>query len=324
VTPALGIVGGGGLAVALAELVAGEDRPVLLHVDAAEADGVRARREHPDLPGVALPPAVRIEPSLRDLAGAARLILCTAPAAELPAVARALGDVTGPSHILVHAVGALIGDDDPVMASAILRAETATRRVGVLAGPALARDLAARRPTAVVVASTFDEVIGAARGALAAPPALHVYGSHDLVGVELSAALAGIFSIAVGLADGLGFEASTRALLLCRAVAEGSRLVVAAGGRERTCAGLAGLGDILVRCSGAGEREAEYARGLALARGESGTEAADGASARAAALLARRTGVRTRILDAVAAVLSGELAPAAAADRLLETSTVEE
>src|SRR5207237_2109848 len=99
---------------------------------------------------------------------------------------------------------------------------------------------------------------------LNAPPALRVYGSKDLAGVELASALAGAYTVALGNSDGLGMGPGPRAVLITRAVAEASRLGLAAGAEARTFAGLAGLGNLLVRAS---DRSADYVFGRRLASG---------------------------------------------------------
>src|SRR5262249_4133561 len=185
----------------------------------------------------------------------------------------------------------------------LVRDETSIKRVGVLAGPALARDLAERRTCAVVIASLFDDVIAATRAALEVPGVLHVYGSHDLVGVELASAISGALTIALGLARGLGVGAGPRAVLVTRAVAEGSRLCAAAGAQARTFAGMAGLGNLLVR--GAGDRSDDYLLGVAVAKGTPpARRETEGARAALAGLkLAGRLGVRAPLLAAVVAVV---------------------
>src|SRR5262249_54936059 len=149
---------------ALARLVADSGRDVVLHGDADR------------LAGATFAPRVRATSDLAEVARACRLLLLAVPSPRVPDIIRGLGEVTSRRHLLVHALGApAVGRPVPDIA----RHETPIKRIGVLAGPALAKDLAERRPCAVVVASSFDEVIAATRTALDVPAALHVYGSHD-------------------------------------------------------------------------------------------------------------------------------------------------
>ena len=162
--------------------------------------------------------------------------------------ARALGDVVDGRHMLVHAIGALAGPDD-ARAERGVAEETPARRIGALAGPALPADLVAGRFAAMVCASPFDEVTREARRLLNLPPAIRLYTSRDLPGVELAAALSGAYTVAFGMADALGMGPGPRAVLVTRVVAEAQRLVEALGGEPRTFTGLAGLGNLLVRTS---------------------------------------------------------------------------
>jgi glycerol-3-phosphate dehydrogenase (NAD(P)+) len=321
---ALGVIGAGAFGTALASVVAGAGATVHLFADdAATAEEInRQRTNERRLPGVAVAPGVRASADLAEVTGAARLLVLAVPSPRVAEVVRALGAVTDGRHLLVHALGAPVGMMQT--ASMLIQAETSIRRVGVLAGPALARDLAEHRPCSLVVASLFDEVIQRSRAALAVPGTLHVYGSHDLVGVELASGVSGGLTVALGLADGLGAHPGPRAALVCRAIAEGTRLLVAAGARERTFSGLAGLGNLLVRA--ASERSDDYRLGLEIARGEPLTrkETEGSRAAVAAVQLADRLNVRVRTLAAVAAVTHGGVPVAQAAARLSEGAAEEE
>jgi len=201
------------------------------------------------LPGLAIDPLVHPTTDLAQ-AARARLLVLTLPSLRVVDTILALGAHVSGEHVVLHALGAPV-DVGGALArvSQVIRAETAVRRIGVLAGPALPQDLATGRPAALVVASAFDEVVAQARRVFDVPARLRVYGSRDLSGVELASALSSALTIALGLADGLGMGAGPRAVLVCRAVAEATRLIVAAGGVEKTFAGLAGLGNLLVRAS---------------------------------------------------------------------------
>jgi glycerol-3-phosphate dehydrogenase (NAD(P)+) len=270
---------------------------------------------------------VRATSDLGAVARAARLLLLAVASPRVPEVVHALGAVADGRHLLVHAIGApvtLPGGGTRV--AELVSRETSIKRIGVLAGPALARDLVERKPCAVIAASSFDEVVQRTRAALEVAGVLRVYGSRDLIGVELASALSGALTIALGLADGLGLGAGPRAVLLCRAVAEGTRLSAAAGARERTFGGLAGLGNLLVRAAPGGDRSDDYQLGVALARGQTPERReTEGSRAAAAAVkLGRRLGARTPILDAVYGVVHEGVPVAQAAARLGETAAEEE
>jgi glycerol-3-phosphate dehydrogenase (NAD(P)+) len=326
---ALGIIGAGAFGTALADVVATRGISVMLHGDDPEVvEGLRRDRTNEKrLPGVTVHEGVRVTGELAEVARATRLLLLAVPSPRVVDTVKRLGDVVDGRHMIVHAIGAPV---EPVemtgrTVSQVLRDETPVKRIGALAGPALARDLTARRPCAVVIASPFDEVIAATRAALSAPPVLRVYGGRDLQGVELASALSGALTVAVGLADGLGVGAGPRAVLVSRGVAECTRLVALAGGAERTFVGLAGLGNLLVRTSSASaEWSSDYQLGVQLARGGAPRESEGTRAAQSGALLGRRHHVRTPILDAVVQVAIERVPVKQAAAKLLENVSEEE
>ncbi len=314
----VGIIGAGSWGTAVAQLVASRGQTAWLYAEdpAIVAEINERHTNERRLPGVTLDERVQATHELGQVATAARLLVLAVPSPRVAEVVCALGDVTDGRHLLVHAIGApadLPGGGKLV--ADLVRQETSMKRIGVLAGPALAGDLAERRPCAVVCASHFDEVIAATRASLETPGVLRVYGSPDLAGVEISSALSGAMTIAIGLADGLGLGGGPRAVLVCRALAEGTRLSVAAGARERTFAGLAGLGNLLARAGS--DLSRDYRLGLELARGHGERRETEGARAAAAAVkLGRRLNVRTPILDAVVGIVHEGLSVKEAATRL--------
>ncbi len=324
---AVGVIGSGAFATALAGAIAGRGQEVVMHADdAATAKEINeSKKNERRLAGYTLPAGVKATVDLGAVTRAARLLILAVPSPKVNDVIRQLGDVVDGHHLLVHAIGAPASDGASV--SDKVREETCIRRIGALAGPALARDLADGKPCAILCASPFSEVVNATKAALHVPGLLHVYRSHDLPGTEIASALSGAMTIGLGLADGSGLGAGPRALLVVRATSECIRLVMAAGGRDRTFVGLAGLGNLLVRASSSSsERSDDYQLGLALARGippaRRETEGARGGAA--SAKLAQRLGVRVPILDAVVAVVSGAVSVKQAATRLMETAIADE
>lgn len=329
---AIGIVGAGRFGTALGSVLARAGRRVVLWSrDPAIVEEIRATRRCARLPEAPLPEPLEATVDPRHLAAAARFLVLATSSTAVRERARELGDVVDGSHIVVHAVGALAAPaDEPGPPAAHMRVSEVmlqglpTLKVGVLAGPALPADLAEGTFSSMVVASAFDEVASEARRLLNAPPSLRIYSSRDLVGVELASALAGAYTVALGMADGLGMTAGPRAVLVTRVVAEASRLGAAAGAEARTFAGLAGLGNLLVRA--AGDRSADYVLGRRLAAGESAPGAlTEGARAASAGLaLARSLRVRMPVLGGLTAVLAGELSPRDAVAQLADSVAVEE
>jgi glycerol-3-phosphate dehydrogenase (NAD(P)+) len=326
----VGIVGAGAFGTALGSVLARAGRRVVLWTrDPAVAEEIRRTRRCPRLPAAALPEPLEPTTDPRRLAGEARFVVLAVTSTNVRRRARELGDVLDGSHIVVHAIGALAAPDpreagardagDSERVSQVMEHGLPTLKLGAIAGPALPDDLADGQYASIVVASLFDEVVGEGRRLLNAPPVLRVYGSKDLAGVELASALSGAYTVALGLADGLGVGPGPRAVLITRAVAEASRLGVAAGAEARTFAGLAGLGNLLVRAS---ERSADYQLGRRLAGGERADDTSRTEGARAALAgvdLAAKLRVRVPVLQGMAEVLAGKLDPRAAGNLMGET-----
>jgi glycerol-3-phosphate dehydrogenase (NAD(P)+) len=319
----IGIVGAGRFGTALGSVLARAGRRVVLWSrDAAVVEAIRTTRRCPRLPGAALPEPLEATSDPRRLASEARFLVLAVSSTDVRARARELGDVIDGSHIVVHAIGALAAPSSDRV-SQVMEDGLPTLKLGAIAGPALPDDLADGNSSSIVIASLFDQVVAEGRRLLNAPPVLRVYGSHDLVGVELASVLSGAFTVALGLSDALGVAPVTRAVLITRALAEASRLGAAAGADSRTFAGLSGLGNLLVRAS---ERSADYQLGRRLAEGAAAAaapaarEMTEGArAALAGAALARRLGVRVPVLQGIAAVLTGHLEPRQAASLIRDS-----
>lgn len=321
----VGIVGAGAFGTALGSVLARAGRRVLMWSrDPAIVAAIQTERRCPRLPQALLPDPLDATADPRRLAAEARFLVLATTSTGVRSRARELGDVLDGSHIVVHAVGALAAPTNERV-SEVMAQGLPTLKVGVIAGPALPQDLAEGQFSSMVVASRFDEVVREGRRLLNAPPQLRVYSSKDLVGVELASALAGAYTVALGLSDGLGMPPGPRAVLITRAVAEASRLGVAAGAEARTFAGLAGLGNLLVRTTG--DRSADYLLGRRLAEGVLAADVARTEGARAALAgseLAKTLRVRMPVLQGVAAVLSGKVEPRELASMVGDTVAIEE
>ena len=320
----VGIVGAGTFGTALSSVLARAGRRVVLWSrDQAVVDAITTERTCPRLPVAPLPPPLEATADPRRLASEARFVVLAVSSKDVRDRSRELGNFLDGSHIVVHAIGALAAPNNERV-SDVLQQGLPTLKLGVLAGPALPADLAEGQYSSMVVASAFDEVVREGRRLLNAPPALRVYSSKDLAGVELASALAGAYTVALGLSDGLGMGAGPRAVLITRAVAEASRLGVAAGAEARTFAGLAGLGNLLVRAS---DKSADYQLGRRIADGVVTADSSRTEGARAALAgveLAARLRVRMPVLQGVAAVLAGRAEPREAAQLVGDTVAVEE
>ena len=279
------------------------------------------------LPGVKLIEAIRPVGDVGAAVKDAETVVIAVPSHVFRGVARALAPHLAAGARVVSAAKGL--EEDRLARMSEILAEVLppahARRVAVLSGPTFAHEVGQGRPAAAVLASADGELARSLQAALATPT-FRLYTQADVTGVELGGALKNVMAIATGIADGLDLGYNARAALLTRGLAEITRLGVALGARARTFAGLTGLGDLILTCTGELSRNRRL--GLALARGQSladwqaGTRSvAEGVrTARAALALARRAGVVAPVIAEVSAVLFERKAPREALLALLSRS----
>jgi glycerol-3-phosphate dehydrogenase (NAD(P)+) len=320
----VGIVGAGGFGTGLAIALARAGRPVALYTRTpAVADAIRQTRRCPRLADAEVPAAVQVVTDVGALAAAARFLVVAVTSTDVTGRLAELGAALDGNHIVVHAIGALAVPGD-VRVTELIEKLTPALRIGVLAGPALPLDLARGQFASMVLGSTFAEVAHEGRRLFNLPPGLRLYTSTDVAGVEQASALAGAYTVALGLADGISIGPGPRAVLITRIIAEAARLVAAVGGQARTMSGLAGLGNLLVR---AGSDDPDHQLGLSLARGAAPAPQRYTEGARAALAMFRvasRRGVHAPVLAGVAAVLVGKATIADAAKLAADNVAAEE
>jgi glycerol-3-phosphate dehydrogenase (NAD(P)+) len=275
------------------------------------------------LPEVRLPDPVTPVGSLAEAAADATIVVVAVPSHAVRAVASRLGRHLPASARVVSATKGIEEERFARISEVLDEAlPGAAGRRAVLSGPTFALEVAQGRPTAAVLAAPDVELARGLQQALSAP-AFRLYTQTDVIGVELGGALKNVIAIAAGISDGLDLGANARAALLTRGLAEMTRLGVAVGARPRTFAGLAGIGDLILTCTGQLSRNRRL--GLALAGGTSaaawqaGTRSvAEGVlTTRAVLGLARKAGVETPIAAEVAAVLFDGKPPREALTALL-------
>ena len=313
----VGVLGGGAWGTALALTAARAGRRVRLW--ARDADTVAAideRRENPRyLPGVALehvPATGNIAVALR-----ADAILLAVPAQSIRAVTAAAAPYLADGIPLVICAKGLERGTAKRLSEVV--AEVAPRAVpAVLSGPSFAADVARRRPTAVTIAAADGGLALDLCHALASAT-FRPYAETDMIGVEIGGAVKNVLAIAAGIVAGRKLGASAVAAITTRGFAELRRLSEALGARPETLMGLSGLGDLVLTCSGVQSRN--FAYGVSI--GEGGDRAAphplvEGIETAAVARdLARSKRVEMPIVEAVAAILSGQLAVDAATEALM-------
>ncbi len=278
-------------------------------------------RESPYLPGFVLPPAIAIEPQLARAIEGRDLVVVASSTAGLPDLCKAVA-AHRPEAALLWACKGFKPAAGRLPHQVVAAALPRSTKVGALSGPSFALEVAQGLPAALVVASE-DAGFAAATAAALNSDRFRLYSSTDLVGVELGGAVKNVIAIAAGISDGLALGLNARAALITRGLAEVTRLGVASGGRPETFAGLAGLGDLVLTCTGALSRNREVGRRLALGQplaailAELGHVAEGVQSARAVAALCRERQVEMPISTAVHGVLFEELPARKAVQALL-------
>lgn len=322
--PSVAVLGAGSWGTALAALIARHDHATVLwgRDTAALALIARAHENPRYLPGVVLPPALRATADLAEALRAADLVLVAVPSHAFAETLRALsplrppqagvawatkGFEPGSGRFLHEVAGELLGPGVPL---------------SVVTGPSFAREVAAGLPTALTVHSD-DPGFAQAVADVLHGPAFRAYTGDDMRGAELGGAMKNVLAVATGVADGMGLGLNARAGLITRGLNEMLRLNVAIGGRPETLMGLAGLGDLVLTCTGDLSRNRRL--GLALGRGqpladavrEIGQVVESVQTADEVMRLAGRHRVELPIAENVRDVLHGDITPAEGLSRLL-------
>jgi glycerol-3-phosphate dehydrogenase (NAD(P)+) len=307
------VLGAGSWGTALATHLGNEGHDVVLWGrDPALLAEMAARRVNPTyLPDVRFPASLRLAASLPDALAGACYVIVAVPSHGLRAVVRAAAPHIPREAILVSATKGFETDTLQRMSQVIIEETQGTHPVVVLSGPSFAVEVARQLPTALVAASTDRDAVPAVQHELRGR-SLRVYGSEDVVGVEVGAALKNTIAIAAGVVESLHLGHNALSALITRGLAEISRLACAMGGRRETLAGLSGLGDLVLTCTGSLSRNRRV--GLELGQGRtldailSGTKmVAEGVRTTTAALaLGARHQVELPIAAQMAEVLAGQ------------------
>jgi glycerol-3-phosphate dehydrogenase (NAD(P)+) len=244
------IVGAGAWGTALADLVSRNGHRAVLW--ARETDVVADVNAHHAnsrfLKGAALSPSLTATDDLAAAVRDASTITFVAPSHVLRAVIRSAAHAVREDAILIVATKGIERESFALMTD-IVAEELPGRPVVALSGPSFAAEVAQRQPTAVVAASR-EEAAAMRTQQLFSSPEFRVYTQRDVVGVELGGALKNVMAVATGVLDGLGLGFNPRAALITRGLAEMTRLGVALGAEPSTFAGLAGMGDLVLTCTG--------------------------------------------------------------------------
>ena len=286
----------------------------------AEMMATRVNRTYLD--GIELPPLVRPTASLQVALRDASCVVAAVPSHGTREVLRQANTFISANAILVSATKGLEGDSLLRMSEVIEQELGTSRPVTVLSGPSFSSEFAREAPTAVSVAGRCDEAVSAVQHGLRSRY-FRLYATEDVVGVEIGGAMKNVIAIAAGAVESLGLGHNALAALITRGLAEISRLAFAVGGRRDTLAGLSGLGDLVLTCTGALSRNRtvgiELGKGRQLSEVLSGMKTvAEGVKTTAAALaLGTRHGVELPITAQMAEVLAGRKEPRVAVEDLM-------
>jgi glycerol-3-phosphate dehydrogenase (NAD(P)+) len=319
------VIGAGSWGTALALLLHDRGHQVSLWSHDAEIpDQVRATRENPYLAGIRIPESLKVTRSLAEALDGAVLVVSVSPSQFVGSVMASARAFLGAD---VHVVSASKGIEltslrrmDEVLGEAL--PDLGADRLSVLSGPSFALEVAQGIPTAVVVASTSKGERLQIQDWFSTPR-FRVYTVPDVVGVELGGAVKNVIALAAGVAAGLGFGHNTQAALITRGLAEITRLGVAMGAQPETFSGLAGMGDLVLTCTG--ELSRNRTVGTRIGRGETLSAilgemraVAEGVQTAAGVLaLAKRHGVEMPIVQEVNAILHEGRDPAQAVHALM-------
>ncbi len=324
---ALAIIGAGSWGTALAMVLAPRFDQVRLWAHESDLTERMARTRENDifLPGFALPANVEPSSDLKHALAGAGTVIGVMPSRFARPVYRAALPHLQPEMQFVSATkglenGTLLRMSE--VASEVIRARFQAR-IAVLSGPTFAREVAGGQPTAVVISSE-DQALGASIQRQFSGPTLRLYSNDDPIGVEIGAALKNVIAIAAGICQGLNLGHNSQAALITRGLAEITRLAVALGGRPRTLSGLAGLGDLVLTCTG--ELSRNRTVGMELAKGRSLDEIvssmtmiAEGVETTSAAVgLALKLNLELPITQQMDLILRGIRSPREAIRELME------
>jgi len=317
------VIGGGSWGTTVAHLLSLSGANVTFWMRNAEnAEEINRTHRNPKYSGETLL-SERIV-ATTDLAAAVKsspLIFLVVTSASVRQVLHDMGSYLSGNQILIHCIKGFEHSTYKRISS-IIREETGIRKLGVLSGPNLAKEILIGHPGATVVASPFAEVVRSAQDVLISP-SFRVYGHRDVIGAEIAGALKNIIALASGMSGGLGFQHNTQSLLLTRGLVEITRFGLSQGAQASTFRGLAGMGDLIATCSSNLSRN--YQVGYRVAQGESlqsvldslGYVAEGVPTTRSVYHMSREMGIQMPITEGIYHILEGHLSPREAIETLM-------
>lgn len=265
-----GVIGAGSFGTAVANLLAENGQVLLYARNKKKVDLIQNSRTHRNQD---LHKNITVINDIEELTTKCNLIFPVVPSDGFSSMLDDFKDYLKPSHILIHATKGLyvekelsnetsLKKEDIMTMSELILAKTSVVRVGCMAGPNLASELALKQPAATVIASPFDEVILQGQKALRSSR-LRVYGSNELTGVELAGVLKNYVAIAAGILAGLGYGENSKSMLITSGLAECIYIAKGLGSNEKAFLGMAGVGDLIATCNSPKSRNNTVGRYLA-------------------------------------------------------------
>src|SRR5437763_2871123 len=271
------------------------------------------------LPGYPVPPTVRVSNDLKEALAGAEIVVSVMPSHHCRRVFEHMTQWLLPQMLFVSATKGIENDTllrmSEVIHEVVSRFSGFPPKIAALSGPTFAQEVAKGHPTALTVASTDSSLTAIVQKEFS-DPSFRPYINDDLIGVELGGALKNVIAIAAGVCSGLGLGHNSTAALITRGLAEITRLAVSCGAKPQTMAGLAGMGDLVLTCTGGLSRNRSV--GVDLGRGQKLNEiiagmhgmVAEGVLTTNAAIgLAKRTGVEMPITEQIYAILHDGKSP---------------
>jgi glycerol-3-phosphate dehydrogenase (NAD(P)+) len=332
-TEKIGVIGAGAWGTALAMLLADKGHDVTLWMyekDLAEETG-RTRENRTYLPGFTLNPSIMVTSSMETAVKNKTVVLSVVPSHTARTVAKQFSPFLSKEAIIVSASKGI--EIDTLMPLSDVFRDVLPKefhnRLCFLSGPSFAKEVAQKMPTAVAIAS-YDPSLGKKAQGIFSNDYFRIYTNPDIVGVELAGSLKNVVAIAAGVLEGMGYGFNTTAALLTRGLAEMARLGVAMGGNLQTFSGLAGMGDLVLTCTGGLSRNRTL--GVRLGKGEKLDDIMKGAktvaegvkTAKAARDLAGKYHVEMPIVDEVYQILYENKDPKRAVKDLMQRELKEE
>ena len=329
----IAVIGAGAWGTGLA-IVLGRKGKHDVHLWAYEkdvCDSITQKRVNEQfLPGRNIPEAVTVSNDLAAALAGSQIVVSAVPSQHCRPLFERMRSLIPPQALIVSATKGLEESSllrmTEVIVQVLHREGYADPPVGALSGPSFAQEVARGDPTAITIASQHSTLLATVQREFS-DPSFRVYTNSDVVGVELGGALKNIVAIAAGICDGLSLGHNSVAALITRGLAEMTRLAIACGGRAETMAGLAGLGDLVLTCTGGLSRNRSV--GVELGRGRKLPEilagmhgmVAEGVFTTTAAVgLAHARGVEMPITEQMHAILHQNKSPREALHELMTRS----